>query len=157
MSKEILVEALEVFKFSPNGWDNKLTEIGQEFYMSETIALSLKGLNPPLVAILGEFKPEVFHEDIIETKEEELAVEEAEQVEALAIAVDVDENPLEDIEAIVKNAEDGADEIELSLVYKAVQKSGKWYDIYKFDEKVNEKGVARNKVARFVHELMSEV
>ncbi|MAF25816.1 hypothetical protein CL634_09625 [bacterium] len=157
MSKEVLVEALKMFKYSVDGFTIQLAKKGEEVYILESSAKVLGSEHPPVVKLIDEdFKPTVFHENIEETKIEEKAIEEAEQIASEAGATEVDENPIEDLEARVDEAPDGADEIELNLAFKAVQKSGKWYDIYKLDEKVNDKGVARNKIAKFVHELMSE-
>jgi hypothetical protein len=153
-------------KYSPNGWDNAIAEKGEEIELPEKTAKALASLDPAMVAILEEGKkPEVFHndEDIAEAEasptvdeEEAEAMAEAEMVARIA---EVDAEcvfTLEDLEKLVDDAEDGADEIELGFLFKAVQKSGKWYNVLKFDEQINDKGIGRDKLAKYVYDLYQE-
>ena len=167
MSKKLVEVLTKVLKYSPNGWDNALAVKGDEIYLSERAVKGLMDLDPPLVALIDEdFTPKVFHkeEDVIVAEIEEIAVVETEETAVaeaeteLAIAVEAEEEivSLEDLEKIIDDAPDGADEIEIDIMYKAVQKSGKWYNIFKLDEKVNGKGIARDKVAKFVYDLYLE-
>ena len=158
LSVEVLWKKL---KYSPNGWDNALAEKGEEIELPESIVKGLMALKPPAVAIVDESAPKVFHKD--EDIVEDVVVDEVELEEEAILEAQIEEQlateelvSLDELEKAVEDAEDGADVIELGLFYKAVQKSGKWYNIFKDEEKMNDKGVARDKVAKFVYDLYLE-
>jgi hypothetical protein len=170
--KEILVEAQKAFNYSPNGWDNARTQVNQELHLREGIVKDLLALDPPWVKLIDESKPIVFSssdeliEKIIE-KDEPKEKQEAPElpIEALLLEdnVEKDENDekvstytFEELEAIVKEAPKGADDIQLGVDFKAVQKSGKWYDVFKEGEKLNEAGISRDNLAKYVYELYLE-
>ncbi|GAG12626.1 unnamed protein product, partial [marine sediment metagenome] len=157
MNKKLVEVLAKQLKYSPNGWDNALARKGEEIELDERVAKGLIDLDPPMVALVDEnFTPKVFHseEDVVEAKVEEIVIIEDEETAVaeaeveLAIAVEKEEEivSLEVLEKIIDDAPDGADEIEIDIIYKAVQKSGKWYNVLKLDEKVNDKGIARDKV-----------
>lgn len=160
---KILVEALEAFPYSPNGWDSARTIVGQEIYLTEGAVEGLLALDPPFVKLVDEnFKPVVFSSEK-ELMEKEIEKEKEEipevPIEALLGEAEVDvevgeEITLDSLKAIVEEAPKGADEIDLGE-YKAVQKSGNWYNVFKKDEdeKINDTGIARKALAKFVYEL----
>lgn len=155
--KEILVRALKAFKYSPNGKTILVSYEGEEIYLGEKVAKGLMDLKPPYVELVDEdFKPVVFSSES-EFVEKTLEKE----VEIADVPVEIllkDENTLESLSEIVAEAKAGFDELTLGLVYKAVQKNGQWYNIFKVggDAKLNKKGIARDKIAEYVYNLYLE-
>ena len=45
MSKEILVEVVKAFNYSPNGWDSKRTVVGEELYLPESMVKGLMAVS----------------------------------------------------------------------------------------------------------------
>ena len=164
---DVLVEALVAFNYSPNGWDNTRSIIGEEIYLSQGAVDGLLELDPPFVKLIDEdFKPVVFstNEELIEKQME------VEELPELPIESMIEENvevesvgekaayALEDLEYMVDEAEKGADVIDLGIMFEAKQKSGSWYNVIKRDgeELVNDTGISRKNLAKYVYDLYLE-
>jgi len=186
---KLLVEALVAFNYSPNGWDNARSMVGEEIYLPEGVVKGLMDLDPPFVKIVDEDKKPIVFSSDSELAEKELGVDEVEDIEIPmveeeneevedTIEVELEDDDLveeiesvefveapktaqtkEELEQMVVDAEKGADEIDLGVYFKAIQKSGSWYNVVKKgheEDILNEKGIARKELAEFVYNLYIE-
>jgi len=191
--KEVEIEALITFKYSPNGTGVKIAPKGLEFMVSEKLAKKLTAGDPPRAKYLGEVddkaEDEIAEEEIIEdepTTEE--VVEEIVDNEEMEIDLSFDEEPVEingelvdedekveentgdyedfpayktiveldELKAIIKNADKKDDEVELGAKFVALRKSGAWFNVFNkvTDEVENKTGMKLDDaMAEFVYEL----
>ncbi len=173
---EIFVEVIKAFNYSPNGWDNERAKVGDEIYLDEVVAKGLMG-EPPFVKIGEKEKPTVFSSDdelvekligdvdetfseIIEDVEDQPEVEievetEGQEIEIDETEIEVDTSSksrtLDDLNSLIE-VEGKFTDIEIDGL-DIKKKNGNWYDIYRGEEKLNEKGIARTKIAEFIFNL----
>jgi hypothetical protein len=101
--KNVEVEALMTFKYSPNGFDTRIVEQGLEFEVTEVLAKKLTAGDPPRARRLSEpRKGEIVPDEIVE--EEELVIEEVFEEEELPIEEEV-ELPFSELEDVEINGE----------------------------------------------------
>ena len=88
-------------------------------------------------------------DDILkETIEPDVEIEELSELES--------PHTIEELEEKVEASEKGADVIDMGVFFKAVQKSGSWYNVVKKgheDTLLNDKGLSKKDLAEFVYNL----
>lgn len=150
--KYIEVEVVaSTFRYSPNGYDSRFCQRGDLIDLPEKTAKSLLKLTPPQVKLVEDV---IDVEEIVNGKANDMVENTVFEDSDLAASLSSNRSiSLDELQTTIDEAGDGANEIVFDAIYTAKQKSGKWYNVFELETKLNTKGIAKDKLAKYVYDL----